>query len=72
MFDISELFFSIGKGVFKKLILFLDDGRFCVEQNIECMNNKHMRIVLKFVELFIRRKLIGYGQIKRDLIIFYL
>jgi hypothetical protein len=36
------------------------------------MNNKHMRIVLKFVELFIRRKLIGYGQIKRDLIIFYL
>ena len=72
MFDVPELFFSIGKCVFKDLVIFLDNRRFCIEQNIQRMNNKDLRIVLKFVKLFISRKLIGDRQIKRDLIIFYL
>jgi hypothetical protein len=36
------------------------------------MDDKHMGIVLKLVELFIRRELVGDRKIKRDLRIVYL
>jgi len=66
------LFFSVRKGIFIQVLLFLHNGGLCVQQNIQRVDDKHMGIVLKLVELFIRRELVGDRKIKRDLGIVYL
>jgi hypothetical protein len=66
------LFFTIRKGIFIQVLLFLHNGGLGVQQNIQRMDDKHMGIVLKLVELFIRRELVGDRKIKGNLGIVYL